>query len=280
MLQHVRRLYRAEKAGHTGSLDPLATGLLPVCFGQATKLCGVLLDADKRYVVRARLGEKTDTGDADGQVIARSDPSAITREAVLAALPALTGEILQRPPMYSALKKDGERLYEIARRGESVERAARPQTIFSLELTEFSPGFMGLDVRCSKGTYIRSLVEDLAEALGQCAHVTVLRRLESGPFRSGAMHTPARLEQAASVDLNSLDALLLPMLEGLAGWRQVPVGAEQARQLFHGQSVALDRAAAPGPVAVLGPQGKLLGLGEVDAAGGVLKPRTWMASGP
>lgn len=279
MLQHVRRLYRAEKAGHTGSLDPLATGLLPVCFGQATKLCGVLLDADKRYVVRARLGEKTDSGDADGQLIARSDPSTLTREAVIAALPAFTGEILQRPPMYSALKKDGERLYEIARRGETVERAPRRQSIYSLELTEFSPEFMGLDVRCSKGTYIRSLIEDLAEAVGQCAHVTVLRRLESGPFRSGAMHTPVALEQAAATGLESLDALLQPMLEGLGAWRKATVGAEQARKLFHGQAVALAPGAESGPVAVLGPQGQLLGLGEIDA-GGVLKPRTWMSTGP
>lgn len=277
VLQHVRRLYRAEKAGHTGSLDPLATGLLPVCFGQATKLCGVLLDADKRYLARARVGERTDTGDADGQVTERSDAAALTRAALEQAIPAFTGEILQQPPMYSALKKDGERLYQIARRGETVERPARRLFIHSLQLTAFGDGFFELDVRCSKGTYIRTLVEDLARAAGQCAHITALRRLESGPF-SGPMHTLDNLEQAARKGPDALDGLLRPMLDGLAGWRRETVTGEQARKLHHGQAVDLPGACQPGAVAVLGPEGALLGLGEVDARGR-LQPRTWISGG-
>lgn len=273
----MRRLYQAEKAGHTGSLDPLATGLLPVCFGQATKLSGLLLDADKRYTVRAKVGECTDSGDANGSITTRSDSGKLNREMLVAAIPEFTGNILQIPPMYSALKKDGERLYEIARRGETVEREPRPLTIHNLSLTAFEGGYFELDVRCSKGTYIRSLVEDVARAAGQSAHVVALRRLESGPFGAQGMHTLEDLQRAAESGLPTLDSLLLPVLEGLSGWRRHSVDAEQARRLSHGQVVELRPKSPAGPVAVLGPGGELLGLGEVSAYGTLL-PRTWMTS--
>ncbi|MGH8431877.1 MAG: tRNA pseudouridine(55) synthase TruB, partial [Solimonas sp.] len=195
-LQRVKRLFRAEKAGHTGNLDPLATGLLPICFGQATKLCGHLLDSDKRYLARVKPGEKTTTGDTEGEVIQRSDAGLLSREALEAVLPAFTGTIRQVPPMYSALKHQGQRLYELAREGVEVERQPREVAIHELRLTAFEPGGFELDVRCSKGTYIRTLAEDLAAALGQCAHLVALRRTEVAPFE-GAIRTWEDLQAAA-----------------------------------------------------------------------------------
>jgi tRNA pseudouridine55 synthase len=274
-LQHVRRLYRADKAGHTGSLDPLATGVLPVCLGEATKLTGCLLDADKRYRVRVAVGACTSTADAEGEVVRRSDPSLLTRPALEQALPQFTGDILQRPPMYSALKHQGQRLYALARQGQEVDRPARPVRIAALRLLGFGPGWFELDVRCSKGTYIRSLAEDLAAAVGQCAHVAELRRLEAGPFREADMVTAAALEDAAAQGPEALDALLLDPLAGLAGWTRVAVGDDQARRLARGQAVALDPPPAPGRVAVVDGSTRLLGLGEAGPDGR-LHPRRWL----
>lgn len=274
-LQQVRRLYQADKAGHTGSLDPLATGVLPVCLGEATKLTGYLLDADKRYRVRVAVGACTTTADAEGQVLRRSDAALLTRAALEQALPRFTGDLLQRPPMYSALKQQGQRLYELARQGLEVDRAPRPVRIDRLELLDFGPGAFELDVRCSKGTYIRSLAEDLAAAVGQCAHVAALRRLEAGPFREAALVTPAALEAAAERGLEALDALLVDPLAALAGWPKVTVGGEAARRLARGQAVALDAATAAGTVAVVDGRPRLLGIGEVGP-GGLLRPRRWL----
>ena len=277
-LQHVKRLFRADKAGHTGALDPLATGVLPICLGQATKLSGYLLDADKRYRARAAVGACTTTGDAEGQVTRRSDAAALTRAALEQAMAGFRGEILQRPPMYSALKRDGTPLYELARAGIEVEREARPVRIAGLDLVAFEPGAFELDVRCSKGTYIRTLVEDLAAAAGQCAHVAVLRRTGAGPFGEADLVTPQALEQAAERGAEALDALLLPPLSGVAAWPRVQVDERGAARLARGQVLE----AAPGPpgmVAVTGPDGALLGLAE-RAVDGRLTPRRWMdASG-
>ncbi|MGH8481122.1 MAG: tRNA pseudouridine(55) synthase TruB, partial [Nevskiaceae bacterium] len=222
-LQRVKRLYGAAKAGHTGALDPLATGVLPVCLGQATKLSGYLLAAEKRYLVRAAVGACTTTGDAEGEVTRRSDATLLTRQRLEAALPAFTGDLRQRPPMYSALKRDGKPLYELARAGLEVEREARPVHVGTLRLTAFEPDAFELDVRCSKGTYIRTLVEDLVAATGQCAHVASLRRVEAGPFTEADLVSPEALEQAASLGSAALDALLLPPLAGLAAWPRVEV---------------------------------------------------------
>lgn len=274
-LQRVRRLFQAAKAGHTGALDPLATGVLPICLGQATKLSGYLLDADKRYVVRATVGACTTTGDAEGEVTRRSDPAALTRAQLEAALPAFTGDVRQRPPMYSALKREGRPLYELARAGIEVERAERPVRIGSLTLTAFEPGTFELDVRCSKGTYIRTLVEDLAAAVGQCAHVAALRRLAAGPFTEADLVTPQGLEQAAGRGPAALDALLRPPLAGLAAWPRVAVDERSAQRLAHGQAVEAVEG-PPGLVAVTGPDGALLGIAE-RLVGGVLAPRRWMA---
>jgi tRNA pseudouridine55 synthase len=276
-LQHVKRLYRADKAGHTGALDPLATGVLPVCLGEATKLAGYLLETDKRYRVRAAVGACTATGDAEGPVTRRSDPGTLTRARLEAALPQFTGDIRQRPPMYSALKRDGTRLYELARAGIEVEREARPVRIAALRLTAFEPEAFELDVTCSKGTYIRTLVEDLAGAAGQCAHVAALRRVEAGPFREADLVTPQALEQAAGQGPAALDALLLPPLAGLSGFPKVEVDALRAERLAHGQAVDAP-AGDPGTVAVTGPGGSLLGLAE-RGPDGRLAPRRWLATG-
>lgn len=275
-LQRVRRLYGAAKAGHTGSLDPLATGLLPICLGEATKLSGYLLDADKRYRVRASVGACTDTADADGEVVRRSDAAALTRAALAAVLPRFTGAILQLPPMYSALKHEGHRLYELARQGQEVEREVRPVRILDLRLLDFGPGFFELDVRCSKGTYIRCLVEDLAAAAGQCAHVALLRRLEAGPFREEAMVTPEALEETAGRGLAALDALLLDPLAGLPGWPRVPVAPADAVRLAQGQTVRVTPAPPAGLVAVVDAKPRLLGLAEAEIDG-LLRPRRWLA---
>jgi tRNA pseudouridine55 synthase len=274
-LQQVKRLYRADKAGHTGSLDPLATGLLPICLGQATKLCGYLLDSNKRYSVRAKLGERTDSADADGKVVETSDAARVTRADLEAVLPRYTGPIQQRPPMYSALKHQGRRLYELARAGEEVERKERAVQILELRLTGFEPGYFELSVRCSKGTYIRTLVEDIAGAAGQCAHVTVLRRLEVAPFYQPRMLTPEDLASLAA-DTATLDALLLPPITALAGWTKVPVDRTRAVQLSQGQAVRVSQAPAAGKVAIVSEAGDLLGVGDISADG-VVAPRRWLS---
>ncbi|HEU6453855.1 MAG TPA: tRNA pseudouridine(55) synthase TruB, partial [Roseateles sp.] len=181
-LQKAKWLLRAEKAGHTGTLDPLATGLLPLCFGAATKFSQVSLDADKRYLATLALGIRTTTGDAEGEVLERHDAAHVTAEQVAAASRAFTGEIDQMPPMYSALKHEGKALYEYARAGVEIERKSRRVTIHAIDIVAMHPGTVTLDVRCTKGTYIRTLAEDIGAALGCGAHLTALRRLSIGLY--------------------------------------------------------------------------------------------------
>ena len=183
-LQKIKRLFNAAKAGHTGSLDPLASGMLPVCLGEATKISAFLLDADKTYRFKCKLGEKTTTADAEGEVIERKPFEHITQQDIENCLTDFIGDIMQVPPMYSALKKDGQRLYDLARQGIEVERKARPVTIYSLELLSYENGEAELLTRCSKGTYVRTLAEDIGEKLGSCAYVTELRRTSVGPYQS------------------------------------------------------------------------------------------------
>jgi len=199
-LQAVRRLLGAKKAGHTGSLDPAATGMLPICFGEATKVSSYLLDADKRYRVVARLGEATDTGDADGRVTETAAVPALEAGDWARIFAGFTGRIEQVPPMYSALKHEGRRLYELARRGEVVERKARAVTISALELLEARATRLAFRVACSKGTYVRTLVEDLARAAGTIAHTVSLRRESVAGFAGRAMVTLERVRLAATAD--------------------------------------------------------------------------------
>ncbi|MHA7835301.1 MAG: tRNA pseudouridine(55) synthase TruB [Algiphilus sp.] len=273
-LQRVRRLYSAAKAGHTGSLDPLATGMLPVCFGPCTKLSHHLLDADKHYTVGMRWGVRTTTGDAEGDVIEentiRPDGAEVTR-----AAQAFIGDIEQVPPMYSAVHHQGRRLYEIAREGGEVERPSRTVTIYALDVGAAEDEVLHLGVRCSKGTYVRTLVEDLARACGALAHVAWLRRDTVGPFAASAMHTMAELEAVAEQGPTALDALLLPPSSALTDWPAVTLDAARAFYLSRGEAVRVAAAPSHGQVAIYGPGNALLALGEIDADG-MVAPRRMM----
>jgi len=239
-LQKVKRLLRAKKAGHTGSLDPAATGMLPLCFGEATKICAYLLEADKTYRVTAKLGERTDTGDADGVVTETAAIPEMTAEDWGVVLAQFKGEIRQVPPMYSALKKDGKRLYELARKGQVVERDARPVTIHSLDLLESSGTRLVLSVACSKGTYIRTLVEDIAEAAGTLAHTSRLHRESVGSFKSEDMLDMQGAEQAAVDGPTELRNRLLPADVALASWPSCQISIADAERFCGGQAVSTD----------------------------------------
>jgi len=273
-LQRVKRLFRARKAGHTGSLDPLASGLLPLCLGEATKVSTFLLDADKRYVVTGRLGIKTDTADADGQVIAEAAVPALDRDRFQRVLDGLHGPIDQVPPMHSALKHDGRRLYELARAGIEVERAARRICIHSLSLRELGDDSFTLEVHCSKGTYVRTLVEDIGERLGSCAHVTALRRLGVGPYAEAGMLTVHELETLAqATGLAGLDARLLPLDSAAAQWPSLRVGADSAYYLRRGQAVLVPRAPTEGWVRIYAEDSTFLGMGCITEDGRVAPKR-------
>lgn len=265
-LQKVRRLLRAEKAGHTGTLDPLATGLLPLCFGAATKFSQLNLDADKAYVATLKLGETTSTADREGEVLQRR-PVAFDDAQLQAALQSLRGEIDQVPPMHSALKVDGKALYELARAGKEVERAPRRVHIHALELLSREGDTMQISVRCSKGTYIRTLAEELGERLGCGAHLSALRRTASGPLR---------LEDAVTLDqLHALsDAERLAHLRDpdllLADCPQIRLDAEEAGKLLAGMRRRTAAPAAP-RVRAFGPEPRAF-LGSARVAGGELIP--------
>ena len=234
-LQQVRRLYRAEKAGHTGVLDPLAGGLLPICFGEAAKFAQYLLDADKAYTAALQLGTATATGDAEGEVVAsgRADVSAAEFQA---ACTALTGAVRQVPPMFSALKHEGRPLYEYARKGIVIERKPRDIVIRRIDIREFTPPHAVIDVSCSKGTYIRTLSEDIAKHIGTYAHLTALRRTASAGFSVDDAHT---YEQLAALTEAERDAMLLPCDAMLAHLPRLDADADTVRRLACGQSAAL-----------------------------------------
>ncbi|MGD2136896.1 MAG: tRNA pseudouridine(55) synthase TruB [Gammaproteobacteria bacterium] len=262
-LQAVKRLYRARKAGHTGSLDPLATGLLPVCFGEATKISGFLLDADKHYRVVCKLGERTATGDAEGELLEQRPLTGITEKQVRQALTGYLGEIEQIPPMYSALKHKGERLYRLARQGVEVVREPRRVTIHELELLGFAAPMVEFRLRCTKGTYVRTLVEDLGEQLGCGAHVTALRRLGVGPFDNPQMFDLETLEALAADGPAPLDGCLLPLESGLAQWPGVHLSGDSAFYLRQGQPVLVPNAPTDGWVRLYEGESLFLGMGEI-----------------
>ena len=275
-LQIVKRRFDAAKAGHTGSLDPLATGLLPICLGEATKVSAFLLEADKRYHFTVRLGEVTDSGDADGELLeTRAVPADLGRERLEAALGDLRGEIEQLPPMHSALKHAGRPLYEYARRGIDVERAPRPTVIHRLEITAFDGRDVELDVDCAKGTYVRTLAEDLGAALGCGGHVVALRRTGAGPFDDSDLVTPERLEAAAEQGTAALDALLRPVDSALAGWPRIDLGPDLVDFIRRGQPVQVPRAPTDGLVRLYARGDGFLGMG-VIASDGRVAPRRLM----
>lgn len=239
ILQRVRWLFQAEKAGHTGALDPLASGLLPICFGEATKFSQFLLDTDKTYEVSARFGVRTDTSDAAGEVISER-PVNFVLEQLQAAVISMRGPQLQVPTMFSALKYQGQPLYKYARQGITVPREARPINIFRFDLLDFDGQDARFIVHCSKGTYIRTLIDDLGETLGSGAYVTALRRTQVGPFQASQMLKDeflAPLNQAQ--DWAGLDALLLPMDYALAGLPRLTLDPSAVKRLRHGQTVLL-----------------------------------------
>ncbi|MDC2824757.1 tRNA pseudouridine(55) synthase TruB [Rodentibacter pneumotropicus] len=237
IMQKVKRLFQANKAGHTGALDPLATGMLPICLGEATKFSQFLLDADKRYLVTAKLGERTDTSDAEGQIVETRAVNVGTPQ-ILTALEQFRGDILQVPTMFSALKHHGKPLYEYARQGITVEREARPITIFELNFIEYHAPYLTLEVHCSKGTYIRTLVDDLGEVLGCGAHVTMLRRLAVADYPIEAMMGWDELQNLATKqDLALLDQHLLPTDTAVSKLPALHLNDTQSRAIGFGQRV-------------------------------------------
>lgn len=272
IMQKVKRLFKANKAGHTGALDPLATGMLPICLGEATKFSQFLLDSDKRYVVTAKLGERTDTSDAEGQVVQSREVN-VAEADILAALSAFRGEILQVPTMFSALKHNGKPLYEYARAGVIVEREARPITIFELKFIDYQAPFLTLEVHCSKGTYIRTLVDDLGEALGCGAHVTMLRRLAVADYPIEEMMPIEDLALLAdSFPSGELDRLLLPMDTAVASLPQLNLTAEQTKAVGFGQRVKFENSQAlSGLVRLFSENGQFLGIAEITV-GNIIRP--------
>ena len=240
-LQEARFLLAAEKAGHTGSLDPLASGMLPLCFGEATKVSGFLLDSDKRYLTTARFGYTSSTGDEEGEKqLIHSNPQ-VTAEQLDVVLAQFRGELQQIPPMYSALKKDGQPLYKLARQGIEIERPARTVQIHELKLINGSAEQATLEVHCSKGTYIRTLVEDIGSALGVGAYVAMLRRTLVAPFDGYPMHTLADLHSVAQEGQASLDQLLLPLDLALKHFPAFNLTEAQAQLIQQGQKLTVDK---------------------------------------
>jgi tRNA pseudouridine55 synthase len=272
-LQTVRRLLNAKKAGHTGSLDPSATGMLPLCFGEATKICAFLLDADKTYRVTARLGTATSTGDADGgETIATADVPELSFDEWNDILQGFLGESMQVPPMYSALRKDGKRLYELARKGETVEREPRLIRVDEIRLLEAAGARLVFRVRCSKGTYIRVLVEDIARAAGTVGHTQRLHRETVGDFEAADMVDLAAVEAQAEEDSAGLIAGLLPPDRALAGMPGVTVEAADGPKFSGGQAVQASADGQTGLVRVYAAGGGFLGVGELSDQG-MLAPR-------
>jgi len=274
VLQRVKRIFNAKKAGHTGSLDPLATGLLPICLGEATKMSGFLLDADKRYQTTIKLGVKTTTADAEGEAILTREVGNYSEDELDLVLADFLGDIEQIPPMYSALKKDGQPLYKLARKGIEVERKVRNITIHSIEVLAAEGDLIELDVHCSKGTYIRTLAEDIGERLGCGAHVAVLRRLGVGPFSGGKMITPVQLENIAEEGgFEALDQLLLPMETALVNWPEVRLSQDVAYFLKRGQAVQVPQAPREGLVKLFAEENVFLGVGYIMDDGRVAPRR-------
>ena len=260
-LQQVRRLYRARKAGHCGSLDPLASGLLPLCFGQATRFSSYLLGASKTYSASARLGQITATGDAEGEVIDER-PVAVDREQLDTVLAQFRGSIEQVPPMYSALRHEGKRLYQLAREGQQVERESRRVEIHALELLSLENDRFDFEVCCSKGTYVRTLAEDIGNRLGCGAHLTALRRTAVDRL---SLQDAIGLQQLEAADEETLEQLLLPASAALGQFDELRLDAQSSRDIVHGRRVTLEPSTATGLYRLVSAEGLFIGLGEVGA---------------
>ena len=262
-LQAVKRLFGARKAGHTGSLDKLASGLLPICLGEATKISSFLLNADKHYQATFKLGIKTSTGDGEGEVVQTRSAKGISERRVDEVLADFVGELEQIPPMHSAIKYKGKPLYKLAHKGIEVERQPRKVTVYVLNLLEFHGDEVEVDVRCSKGTYIRTLAEDIGESLGCGAYVSQLRRLGAGPYDDSKMWTLVELQAMAVQGEDILDGALLPTESAVEHWPSVKLTDDVAFYVRQGQAVMVPHAPTRGWVRLSGKSQGFLGVGEV-----------------
>ncbi|BAW80652.1 tRNA pseudouridine synthase B [Candidatus Nitrosoglobus terrae] len=272
-LQQVKQIYQACKAGHTGSLDPIATGLLPICFGEATKISGFLLEADKRYQVTCRLGITTTTGDVSGEVVKVSAIKALKADEIVKTLASFSGSQKQIPPMYSALKYQGRRLYELARQGIEIEREPRQVIIYNIKFIDLMNDKLEFEVFCSKGTYIRVLVEDIGWALGCGAHVTALRRTQSGCFDSSEMVSLKRLKELAKAGIEQLNTLLLPLERALGDWPAIDLIADLAHYLRQGRPVRVSQTPDKGWVRLIERDKGFFGIGQVTEDGRIAPRR-------
>ncbi len=261
-LQKVKRLFNAQKAGHTGALDPLATGMLPLCFGEATKFSQFLLDSDKSYRVIGKLGERTDSGDSTGEII-ETKPVNVSDKQLVKALENFRGDIMQIPSMFSALKHKGQPLYKYARKGIEIERPARPITVYELELVRFDNDEVELEIECSKGTYIRNIIDDLGQALGCGAHVTLLHRNFVADYPVDQMLTLEQLEQDRENEL-SLDHYLLPVDSPIMYLESATLDHESASYFSHGQAINYPNLAEGDLLRVYNDDELFLGVAEVD----------------
>lgn len=279
ILQRVRKLFGAQKAGHTGSLDPLASGVLPICFGEATKFSSYGLEADKAYLATGTLGVRTETGDAEGGVVTQTAVSESINERLLGdVLRQFTGTVHQVPSMYSALKYQGRPLYEYARKGVDVPREGRNIQIHELKLLSFSSETFDIYIRCSKGTYIRTLVEDIGENLGVGAHVSALRRVQSGPYLIDSCKTVEELEALISrIDSSGFESLLLGVDSLVAHLPSISLGNAESGSILQGQTVRMSALGSPGTYRLYSNVEKFLGIGTLDECGEV-KPKRLISS--
>ena len=271
-LQKVKRLFFAKKAGHTGSLDPLASGILPICLGQATKVAQFLLDDDKRYFVRGKLGEISDTGDCEGKIIKTQTFEHVTESQIIDAVMSFKGDILQIPPMYSALKKDGQPLYKLARQGIEIERPARPVTIHSIDFISYEQGVLTLDVSCSKGTYIRSLIQDIGDKLGCGAHVVELRRTGFAHIDISEAIKFSDLEALAGDDYEQLDAHIFLSENMLPNIVSFTLDATQTVDIKYGRSIVCNQQDLAHKLKLFDDQKQFIGIGELSEDG-VIQPK-------
>ncbi|MBN2865648.1 MAG: tRNA pseudouridine(55) synthase TruB [Thiotrichales bacterium] len=265
ILQKVMRIFNAKKGGHTGALDPFATGLLPICLGEATKVSGLLLESDKRYTATLKLGEKSDTGDTEGEIIQTLAVPELSKESIESALAKFMGSILQVPPMYSALKHLGKPLYYYARKGIEIERPARPITILALNLVSFTDNQIVFDVLCTKGTYVRTLGEDIAEALGTVGHLTALHRTQTGSLKGDDMLTIEQIEDTKQACLKPLDIALQHL-------QRIDLNAEQSQLIRFGQKLDLPKPETD-LVRFYDDQGVFFAVGEWQIEKDILKPK-------
>ena len=269
-LQVVKKLFGANKAGHTGSLDPGASGMLPICFGEATKFSQFLLESNKQYLVTGKLGETTASGDSECEVIEKRIVKDISVKSFEQILPKFRGKISQLPPMYSAIKYKGQPLYKLARQGIEIERDLREINIYKLQLLGFENDLAEFEIHCSKGTYVRTLIVDIGEALGCGAHVVALRRLAAGPYQATQMVSLGELQQlAAKNDYKGLDNLLLPIESMLGDVPEIALTADMIYYMLSGQALLVGRAPTSGLVKLKSKEGKFLGIGEVMLDGKV-----------